>query len=137
MTGPRLSDPGSSPRFPKRGEARREMPIYSREQFGPWKCDVHVTPITGMRRGYPVFEVRCAWEHGPALDDSLGPAPPTGMAGVDVFYVDRQAPDLQLTATQASDLAIELARRATHALHSGYKPDLPALSRAIVRRIRL
>lgn len=135
MTGPRQADPGGSPRFGYQREARREKPIYAREQFGPWRCDVHVTPITGMRR-HAVFEVRVAWEHGPALDDSLGAAPPGGMAAADVYYVDREARDLMLTATQAQEFAVELARRAGEVLDVPAKPDLPALSRAMIRRGR-
>lgn len=136
MSRPRLADAGSSPRFPKGREAKREKPIWTREQFGPWQCDVKVTPITGLRKGYPIFEVSCAWEHGPALDESLGAAPPTGMAAVDQYVIDKEVRDLQLTATEAAELAVTLARAAAELLEDGVKPDLFALARALVKRLK-
>jgi hypothetical protein len=134
MAKPRLSDPDSTPRFPYRGEVRREKPIWAREQFGPWQCDVLVTPITGMRAAYPIFEVLARWQQGPPLDENLGITPPRGMAAVDTYYVDREARDLQLTGQQAGELAIELAKHAADLLADGVKPDLRALARAIHKR---
>jgi hypothetical protein len=133
---PKLSDPGSQPRFPFRSEAKRQKPIWTREQFGPWQCDVRVTPIAGLRRGYALLEVTCAWQKGPPLDRSLGPTPPGGMGAVDQYVVDREAPDLKLTGSQATEFAIELAKRAGDLLAAGVKPDLPALARAIRQRIK-
>lgn len=118
-----------TPRFAYRGDAKRQKPIWAREQFGPWKCDVRVTPITGLRNGYPLLEIACHWQSGPPLDESLGPTPTGGMAAVDTYIIDRQAPDLQLTATQASELAITVARHAAELLQDGVKPDLRALVR--------
>ena len=136
MSQPKTSDPSGSPRFPLRGEVKREKPIWTREQFGPWRSDVHVIPITGMRMGYPVLEVNIHWEHGPPLDESLGPTPPAGMAATDLYYVDRQVHDMQLTGQQATELAIELGRRAADLLAEGIKPDLPNLARAIHKRMK-
>lgn len=134
MSGPRLSDPGSSPRFPHRRDAQRQKPIWTREQFGPWQCDVRVTPITGLRKGYPVFEVSCAWQHGPALDRSLGAAPPGGMAAVDQYVIDKEVRDLQLTAAGAAELAVTLGKVAAELLEQSVKPDLFALCRELVKR---
>lgn len=136
MTHPKLSDPSGSPRFVYRGAAKREKPIWTREQFGPWQCDVRVTPITGMRAGYPVFEVSCSWEHGPPLDTSLGPTPPTGMSAVDTYLIDRQARDIMLDQTQAAELATRVARWAANLLAEGVKPDLRALTREIRKRLK-
>lgn len=124
------------PRFQFRREARRQKPIYTREQFGPWQCDVRVTPITGLRRGYPILEVSCAWQHGPPLDHSLGPTPTTGMAAVDSYSIDREAPDMQLTGAQAQELAQQLARMAGDLLAVAVKPDLAALARELRSRIK-
>ena len=127
-TPPKLSDPSGTPRFAPRGEVKREKPIWTREQFGPWCCDVKVTPITGMRRGYPVFEVLARWERGPAL---TGRTPAGGMTAVDLYLIDRESPDLQLTGQQAQELAIELANVAADLLQKAIKPDLALLVRAI------
>lgn len=136
MATPRLAENGSGPRFPKAREATREKPIWTREQFGPWQCDVKVTPITGLRKGYPIFEISAAWEHGPALDESLGAAPPGGMAAVDQYVVDKEVRDLQLTSAQAAELAIAIARAAGELLEDGVKPDLFALARHLARRLK-
>jgi hypothetical protein len=135
---PRLGDPGSSPRFPERGAGsiKREKPIWTREQFGPWRCDVAVVPITGMRAGYPVFEVNVHWLQGPPLDRSLGPTPPRGMEARDQYVVDRQAPDMQLTAEEAEGLARELGKQAADILAAGVRPDLALMARQIRRRLR-
>lgn len=125
------NDPGA-PRFAFRGEARREKPIWEQEQFGPWRCDVRVTPITGLRNGYALFEIACHWQAGPPLDESLGPTPPGGMAAVDTYIIDKNARDLRLTSTQAAELSITVARRAADLLQGGVKPDLRLLVRETV-----
>lgn len=129
-------DVDGTPRFAFAGAAKREKPIWTREQFGPWKCDVRVTPITGMRRGYPVLEVNVQWERGPALDESLGPTPRGGMAASDSYYVDREAADLQLDGRQAVELAIALAQWAADLLADGTKPALPVMARTLRQRIK-
>lgn len=132
---PKLSDPGGSPRFPKRGEVKREKPIFERHAFGPWGCDVTVIPLTGLRRGYALYEVNCRWENGPPLDPAGG-GPQRGFSAVDQYVVDREAPDLQLTNTEAFELALELARRAADLLSEGVQPNLNDLVQALLRRLK-
>jgi len=135
MSDPKLSDPAGAPRFPLRGEAKREAPIWAREQFGPWRCNVRVTPITGVRQVDAVFEVNVQWAHGPALDRSLGPAPPGGMAASDVFIVDPAARDMILREAQAAELAQRIARVAADMLEVGRRPNLPAIARDLRRGV--
>jgi hypothetical protein len=135
MPDPKLSDPGGTPRFHLRGECKRQKPIWTREQFGPWRCDVRVTPITGVRQTTAVFEINCQWHRGPALDRSLGPAPPGGMAASDVYVVDPAARDMMLREAQAAELAQQIARAAADILAAGRRPNLPKIARDLRRRL--
>lgn len=135
MPDPKTSDPAGSPRFPFTRTAKRQPPIWTREQFGPWICDVRVTPITGLRAAAPVFEVNCQWHKGPPLDTSLGPTPAGGMTASDVYVVDPAARDIMLTEGRAGELAVAIAQRAAELLQDGIKPDLPKIARDMRRRI--
>lgn len=134
MPDPKTSDPTGTPRFPYRRAATRQAPIWTREQFGPWQCDVRVTPITGLRAATPVFEINCQWRKGPPLDTSLGPTPAGGMAASDVFIIDPSARDIMLARGPAGELAVAIAKHAAELLQYGVRPDLPKIARTMRRR---
>lgn len=139
MTGsPLLSDPDGTPRFAFGGEAKREKPIWEQNEFGPWQSSVAVVPVTGLRR-HTLFEVKVSWRKGPPLmvgGMTLGRVPDRGMAANDSYWVDKNSRDLQLTLTQAVDLAVQLARIAASLLELGTQPDLQRIARTLRARIK-
>jgi hypothetical protein len=120
-----LVDPGSLPRFGKRGDARREPAIVDEQPVGVMRGHVTITPIRRLDRGV-YFEVGAEW--GPNADES----DVAGLFGLPAHrVVDAVAVDEEEGARKIARAAIEqLHNAASSDPHAGDAPavNLPAIA---------